>query len=105
MATRTNNHSRVSKKPEPKPPCRERVRLDEDDKRQQKVDRAKSRPPIFLRPQEAADLLRMSVPSLARWRCQGTGPVYRKCGSRVVYAEKDLLEWADKQIRKSTSEL
>jgi len=37
-------------------------------------------------------------------RIYGTGPVYRKIGSRVVYRVDDLERWVDKGLRTSTSD-
>jgi hypothetical protein len=34
-----------------------------------------------------------AVQTLARWRHEGRGPAYAKCGSRVVYLGRDVLEW------------
>lgn len=34
-----------------------------------------------------------AVQTLARWRCQGTGPAYMKSGARVVYRGADVLAW------------
>lgn len=58
----------------------------------------------FLTADEAAELLRVSVVTLARWRGQGLGPPARWFGRRVVYALSDLLEWAEAQKASSTSE-
>jgi excisionase family DNA binding protein len=61
-------------------------------------------PPVFLTVREAAELLRLSEVTLARWRIQGGGPAYRKFGRRVVYSRSDLTAWANGQTRQSTSE-
>lgn len=59
----------------------------------------------FFHPQvETAKILSVSVRTLERWRLEGTGPVYRKFGKRVLYAHADLIEWADQRRRTSTSD-
>lgn len=63
-----------------------------------------SRPPRFLRTPEAGRLLGLSGRTLEKHRTYGTGPVYRKIGGRVVYAESDLLSWADRGLQQSTTD-
>lgn len=59
----------------------------------------------YLRPRDAAEYLGVSVPSLERWRGDGTGPKFRKLGTRIItYAIADLDAWASKQVLMSTSE-
>jgi excisionase family DNA binding protein len=58
----------------------------------------------FLTVMEAAALLRVSRVTLGRWRIEGRGPVYRKFGRRVLYADRDVIAWAADQARMSTSD-
>ncbi len=59
----------------------------------------------FLTQEAAADFLGgLSTKTLERWRIDGCGPAYRKLGRRVFYALNDLIEFADAQRRRSTSE-
>lgn len=60
--------------------------------------------PVFLTAAEAAEFLRLSEVSLARWRTEGRGPTFRKFSRRVVYSRDDLLAWAENQRRQSTSQ-
>jgi Helix-turn-helix domain len=60
-------------------------------------------PPCFLTAPEAAELLRVALVTLNRWRLEGCGPPFRRFGRRIVYARSDLMTWADGQIRSSTS--
>jgi len=53
---------------------------------------------------EAAKHLRLSPATLAKHRCYGTGPVYRKNGGRILYALSDLNEWSRRGVRRSTSD-
>jgi Helix-turn-helix domain len=61
-------------------------------------------PQPFLRTPEAAKYLRLSGRTLEKHRIQGTGPIYRKIGGRVVYALDDLKAWVDLGTRTSTSD-
>ncbi|MGK2872969.1 MAG: helix-turn-helix transcriptional regulator [Alphaproteobacteria bacterium] len=61
-------------------------------------------PEIFETQGGTAKILRLSERTLERWRLEGTGPVYRKFGKRVLYARADIIAWADAQRRKSTSD-
>jgi len=49
----------------------------------------------LLDPRETAQLLRVSLTTLARWRMQGAGPGYVKLGKCVRYPETDLLRWLE----------
>ena len=53
---------------------------------------------------EAARHLRLSPATLAKHRCYGTGPVYRKNGGRILYALTDLDDWSRRGVRRSTSD-
>lgn len=69
------------------------------------IDQAAPLPPdIFLRPRDVAARTGYAVATLARWRCHGEGPPYRKVNGRaVVYLWRDVLEWIG-DARRSTSE-
>lgn len=53
----------------------------------------------------AANFLKISRRTLERWRMTGEGPVYRKLGGRVVYAECDLIAFSDNARRVNTSQV
>jgi hypothetical protein len=53
---------------------------------------------------EAAKHLRISERTLAKHRCYGTGPIYRKNGGRVVYTLADVEVWSRRGERRSTSD-
>lgn len=60
---------------------------------------------IYLRPKEAAEILRLSTSTLAKMRLRGDGPPYVKSGNKVVlYYSSDLHEWLAQRRRRSTSE-
>jgi helix-turn-helix protein len=52
---------------------------------------------------EAAAYLRISRSFLAKARCSGAGPIFVKCGRRVLYDLADLDAFADRGKRRSTS--
>jgi excisionase family DNA binding protein len=47
----------------------------------------------LLTEREAANLLRVSLTSVRRWRREGGGPVYRKIGRSVGYRPEDLADF------------
>ena len=59
----------------------------------------------FLTQNEVGKILRLSPRTLERMRLEGTGPQFRKFGSRVVYALEDCQSWADTRAFNSTSEV
>lgn len=46
----------------------------------------------------------ISPKTIERWRVEGRGPAFRKLGRRVMYTRDDLLAWAERQRRTSTSD-
>ena len=52
----------------------------------------------------AAEFLGLSPKTLERFRVEGRGPSFLKLGRRVVYSREDLVEWAEAQRRRSTSD-
>ena len=46
----------------------------------------------------------LSIKTMQRWRLDGKGPVFRKIGRLVRYAQEDLDKYLAGQIRKSTSD-
>jgi hypothetical protein len=69
-------------------------------------------PQQFLRPPDAAAFLRKrfgfgAVRSLAKLRVVGKGPAFRKAGRLILYAEDDLVAWANGKLtgpHRSTSD-
>ena len=49
---------------------------------------------FFWTPEEAAKYLRVAPQTMARWRCEGSGPAYYMMGRRIVYRPEDLDAWA-----------
>jgi predicted DNA-binding transcriptional regulator AlpA len=58
---------------------------------------------VFLRPRDVAARTGYSVATLARWRCHGEGPVFRKVKRACVYRWGDVLDWLGSP-RRSTSD-
>lgn len=52
-------------------------------------------PASYLTRQQAAAYLGVSVPSLARWASQGTGPAHYKLGRFTRYRQDDLDEFVE----------
>ena len=46
--------------------------------------------PHLLSPEEASEVLRVRVVTMANWRTQGCGPTYIKAEGKVLYALADL---------------
>ena len=54
---------------------------------------------------EVARYLKVSKPSLAKWRAYGGGPIYIKIGGSVRYKEKDIIDFVNgvsKYVKEST---
>lgn len=45
-----------------------------------------------LRAVEAANYLRISRSTLAKWRMRGEGPLHHHCGPRIVFYYKDEID-------------
>lgn len=59
----------------------------------------------YLRTADAAEYLGVGKSTLERARVEGTGPTFRRLGSKTVaYSVDDLDAWASQQIHRSTSE-
>ncbi len=58
----------------------------------------------LLNQQEASAILKLSERTLERLRLTGTGPVYAKCGRRVLYRAEDLQSWIVSNLRSNTCE-
>lgn len=61
--------------------------------------------PTVLRSDAAAELLGLSIATLAKWRVSGGGPPYAKAGRCVLYVRDDLIAWLKSNRRLSTSQL
>lgn len=59
----------------------------------------------YLRTADAARYLGVGQSTLERMRIAGTGPQFRRLGTKIVsYAVADLDAWAGEQILSSTSQ-
>lgn len=63
----------------------------------------------YLTPADLAERTGYSLATLARWRCEGTGPRYLKPGgnakqARVRYRLSDIVAWEDGCARQNTHE-
>jgi predicted site-specific integrase-resolvase len=57
----------------------------------------------LLPPDIVAEALGVSVATLARWRCTGSGPTYIKAGGRIGYEAEDLEAFKARNRRASTA--
>jgi excisionase family DNA binding protein len=60
-------------------------------------------PPALLTTEEVAELLRLSVSILNKWRLAGRGPQFVKVGTRVRYRLEDVAIFIAASTRGSTS--
>lgn len=60
--------------------------------------------PRYLSEKQVAEYFGISVKTLQRYRVLGGGPLFAKCGGRVLYDIKDCDLWVEKQKFGSTSE-
>ena len=58
----------------------------------------------YLGTREAAAFLGLSPRTLDRYRVTGEGPAFHRFGSRILYAQSDLEEWAAARRMTSTSD-
>lgn len=59
----------------------------------------------YFRTADAAAYLGVGKSTLERARVEGTGPTFRRLGSKTVaYSVDDLDAWASEQVHRSTSE-
>jgi predicted site-specific integrase-resolvase len=54
-------------------------------------------------PMVVARRLGISEASLARWRCDGSGPAFVKIGGKVGYLDEDLDAFIERSRRRSTA--
>ena len=48
----------------------------------------------FMTEREVAAWLRMSVQTVRKWHCDGSGPPYYKVGRSVRYGKSNVADWA-----------
>lgn len=68
------------------------------------VSKIEPRKSPTIKPPEAAEILGISVDTLARWRCQGFGPTFHKMGRAVRYDREAVEAWKASRKVSSTSE-
>jgi hypothetical protein len=61
-------------------------------------------PVMFVRQKDVAEVLCMTESWLEQKRLRGGGPPYYKIGKNVRYKISDVYEWAELQLRTSTSD-
>lgn len=69
------------------------------------TEQAAQPPKTYFNAEETGRFIGVAVQTLARWRCEGGGPPFIKCGSRkIMYAVEDLTAWMNARRVASTSE-
>ena len=58
----------------------------------------------LLTPDELAAGLKMSTRTLAKWRCNGRGPLYVRLGHGVRYRKQDVADWLKAKISRNSTE-
>lgn len=58
----------------------------------------------YLTSDETAIRLHLSPGTLSNWRVQGRGPRFVKFGAKVLYPEKEVLEYEKRAVRQNTAE-
>ena len=59
----------------------------------------------LLTTQEVAEFLGLKPHTLEKWRCEGKGPPFIRCGGAIRYEQKAVWTWLDSETRGSTSEM
>src|SRR4051794_34596812 len=59
---------------------------------------------LLLTIQNVSTLLNVSRSTLERKRIDGTGPPYIRIGQRVLYPEKQFMDWVESNLVRSTAE-
>lgn len=59
----------------------------------------------YLTPGEAGRFVGVAMQTLARWRCDGSGPQFIRVGRKIMYAVADLTAWMNARRVSSTSEV
>ncbi len=60
--------------------------------------------PLYLRDKDVANMLAISVTTLAKWRQIGYGPDFVKIGYKIRYATSAVSSWLESKTRTSTAE-
>ena len=58
----------------------------------------------YLDTTQLSDVLHIGTKALEKWRLQGKGPRFIRCGKLVRYDEADVLAWIEQQKRSNTTE-
>jgi hypothetical protein len=59
----------------------------------------------FLSTKDASQVLKLTVLTLARYRCSGFGPPFMKIGGKILYERGVIETWALNRKRSSTSDI
>lgn len=61
---------------------------------------------MYLTPEQVSERFarRISVRTLANWRCSGRGPKFSKVGGRILYPIEEVEAWESKHTVNHTGE-
>ena len=51
----------------------------------------------LLTPKETAEYLKLSIKTLAEWRCRGFGMKFKKIGGKILYSKAEIDQWINEQ--------
>lgn len=54
--------------------------------------------PVWLQPEQVAEMLNKTPASLAQWRHLGRGPKYHKIGRKVQYKQSDVEQFIENNV-------
>ena len=57
---------------------------------------------VLLSTKAVSNIIGAKPQTIARWRCEGSGPEFVKVGSLVRYMMKDIESWIEQQKRNNT---
>ena len=56
-----------------------------------------------LTPKQLAERWSLKPATLSQWRWNGRGPCYLEIGGRILYRPEDVVDFENRNLRKSTS--
>ena len=57
---------------------------------------------ILIAAAQVPEYIGLKAQTLARWRCEGVGPVWVALGRRIYYRSSDLRAWIESRLRHNT---
>jgi hypothetical protein len=57
---------------------------------------------VLIAAAQVPEYIGLKAQTLARWRCEGVGPVWCALGRRIFYRSSDLRDWIKSRVRRNT---